>query len=436
MNPSGGQGGSAAGWSSARTLQDILKELQTARQASRGSWAGRPLALAESAAAQGHDPYRAYLYQRRMDDAAEAARQRAAALQARLEASGANDPRRQEARSATVDASMERQQAAAAEGKRRADTERSAWAGPTGAATAGAQVRQGAGQSLADLQKQVTQARANLDFLKTPEGQSTLKERRALEGELRKLGAETARASEAPKSFAEQLGKGGAGLAAFAREGLGAASAAMSYFRDMVSAASPTAMKTFDDSLQLMSGVVGTQVLPVMWRLSAAMQDWTKWLKANLPTPGSEQDDPRKAGFWGNVTGFMRDTVENAIEHPFLTATTLGTYPAMAAAGGRVARAMGSPFAEWAQGAGLIQPPRTPEGMSFVPPGGGPIASYMSGEQYSQGLNIAGLAVGGPEDPQTKLLELQLENMRDTKGLIEKVKQNTDALKDVTGPWR
>jgi hypothetical protein len=354
-----------------RTIDDILSQLRKANQASSGTYAGDPLAAAQAAQAQGHNAPRAYLYQQQQDMLAQQARFEAQRRQAELAASQAGTR-------------PFRDVVSARQGAQRAE-------------------------STLGLRQQVEAARVNLDFLRGPEGAAYVKEQRQLNKQLESLRYQTEAAEREEKGFAERLaGVGGV----IGRVGGGFAVAAAAAF-GAISEASPTHAAYATESAKLAAAEIGTALLPAAHTFGQAAQEFGKFVR-ELRQTQSLLELPHEKGvrpFWIRTFGAQAQQ------------TTLGVNELLRGEFGRAGITL-NPFrsarASIAAGkeAGLKAEEGAENDMRPVFPGGRQLAEYTDATRYSQALNIAGLEAGGPEDPQTKLLRLQLEN-------LEQINKNT-----------
>jgi hypothetical protein len=346
-----------------RTIDDILSQLRKANQASSGTYAGDPLAAARAAQAQGHNAPRAYLYQQQQDMLAQQARFEAQRRQAELTAS-------------QTGTRPFRDVLASRQGAQRAE-------------------------STLGLRQQVEAARVNLDFLRGPEGAAYVKEQRQLNKQLESLRYQTEAAEREEKGFAGRLAEVGGVLG---RVKVGFAVAAAAAF-GAVAEASPTHAAYVTESFKLAAAEIGTALLPAAHTFGQAAQEFGKFVRelrqtqSSLELPGEKGLRP----FWIRALGAQAQQ------------TALGTNQLFRGDFGRAGITL-NPFRSTRASveAGKEAAKKAEEGetdMRPVFPGGRQPAEYTDAARYSMALNIAGLEAGGPEDPQTKLLRLQLENL-------------------------
>jgi hypothetical protein len=374
----------------ARTLYDILKEIKRAEAAAAGTYAGNPAAQAAAAQAQGHDPLRAYLYRQQQDAAAETSRALARMGQAQLG--------------------------------------RQFWASAAGQAQAAAGAREQSAVSLASLQQRVTGERARLDYGATPQGLAEVRQRAGLDRELSRLQKESAEAAARLRPFSERVSDTGREFFRIT----GVVSAAAFGLAKLGELASPSAYQTLQGSLELLAETVGELVVPVMYKLADSAQRWDNWLRAHSGGGTSREEgegwgDYLSRRFVGEVTAFGTDFARAGLE-PSNAWTALlpggqAAFAAHAAAGGRLAAWTGWGGDDFQKS--FFGQDR-PAMQSFVPPGGGPIARYQTGEQYGEALNIAGLEVGA-SDPKTELLKRQIKELETHGGLLQDISKNQEA---------
>lgn len=372
----------------ARTLDDILKEIKRAEAAAAGTYAGNPAAQAAAAQAQGYDPLRAYLYRQQQDAAAETSRALARMGQAQLG--------------------------------------RQFWASAAGQAQAAAGAREQGAVGAESTQRRLTEARARLDYVKTPEGRQAVREQQEGEKELRRLNKEAANAADRLRPFGERLTEGARSAAQAAGGALALAGGVVAATERLVAIADPSTAATFRNSLELLSAKIGTTLAPALLHLAKSAQyaaDW--WDKtvnapANQPAEGQSFLD-RLKGIPGRSIGRF---AEMFAENPLLSTVTAGGRPAANTA----SLALLDLFNPGSSRSVDAERRRrgADVGMSFEAPGGGPIARYMTGEQYGEALNVAGLEVG-PNDPKTQILNEQLKNLQAHGGLLQDIAKNQEA---------
>jgi hypothetical protein len=238
--------------------------------------------------------------------------------------------------------------------------------------------------------------------------------------------------------FVRLLGKGadaaanaGSALLALRSAALPAAAAfyvAERSAKTWMEALSPTAARTLDESWKNLYATLGDAVTPAFLQFASDLQKFTRWLDGVVK--GSYKK-PEEADFSENFWGAARETGAGfRISNP-LTWTDLGTR----FAGNLSSReAAAGTFGDWARPQGRrwrgwmnFGEPGEQPGMSYVPPGGGPVAAYSTGERYQESLMTAGLAIG-TNDPATERLQKQLEWLEKHDQKLEGIDKNTQAM--------